>query len=189
MTRQELERGILLADKESIVLGIDYGFIPWTKDFSTYQRLNEDKAKEITIKRVFIVPPQILADDGCLTDLLSTMKKQQQNGIKVKIALKSILETKYSDKYKFRRGMVMFSYKNGKHAVIIEETGDLNPNGCYFPQYAVQVLWADDAIAFVERKKQIDWIWSNGPKDAVCDFDPSLHAGLVKQKMNPCDAT
>jgi hypothetical protein len=187
MTREELERGITLVHKDDQVIGIDYGFVPWKQSFSTYARKNEEQAKAgVSISRIFIIPNQILKDDRCLIDLIDTMTKQNNSKVKVRVALKTTLEDKYSDKYKFRRGMVIFNYKKGQKAVILEEYGDVEVQGCSFPQYAVQALWDQKSQAFLERQKQLQWLLSQEPRDAVCDYDAEKHPDIIRSKQNPC---
>src|SRR5256886_423950 len=109
----------------------------------------------------------LLQNGDRLTSLLSAMKEQNENGITVKVALKSKLDQQ--PKYKFKQGMVLLEYQNREPVLMEESNGYYETGYNGFPSaYTMRVTWGEARVR--EYEEFLGWLVSEGPSDTVCDF-------------------
>ena len=185
MTLDELIRGVKHTGRQDLILATDYGILPWQTSFRDYQDANLAAPKRgVAVTRVFIIPDQLLQNGDRLTSLLSAMKEQNENGITVKVALKSKLDQQ--PKYKFKQGMVLLEYQNREPVLMEESNGYYETGYNGFPSaYTMRVTWGEARVR--EYEEFLGWLVSEAPSDTVCDFAPTEEKErLLRNSDNPC---
>ena len=112
------------------------------------------------------------------------MKEQNENGITVKVALKSKLDQQ--PKYKFKQGMVLLEYQNREPVLMEESNGYYETGYNGFPSaYTMRVTWGEARVR--EYEEFLGWLVSEAPSDTVCDFAPTEEKErLLRNSDNPC---